>query len=190
MKVNFALINSICWIVFCLVWVLGAVYNSYKAPVAKQKRFSYDWLIFAGLYWLISHYVSLQHLTILRINISWLEWIGTALLLISTLFTLWARLVLGKMWATNAAVKTEHSLITEGPYQITRNPIYTGILGMVLGSAFSLGEGLILLGSIAVLLFFQNRIRLEEQLMTQTFGEQYLQYKNSVPKLVPRIKFN
>lgn len=61
---------------------------------------------------------------------------------------------------------------------------------MVLGSAFSLGEGLILLGFIAVLLFFLNRIRLEEQLMTQTFGEQYLQYKNRVPKLVPRIKFN
>ena len=62
------------------MWVLGAVYNSYKAPEAKQKRFSYDWLIFAGLYWLISHYVSLQSLTILRFNIFWLEWIGTALI--------------------------------------------------------------------------------------------------------------
>ena len=90
------------------------------------------------------------------------------------------------MWAANAAVKTEHHLVMDGPYQITRNPIYTGILGMILGSAFSLEEGLVFLDFIAVLLFFLNKIHLEEQLMAQTFDEQYLHYMNRVPKLVPR----
>ena len=53
-----------------------------------------------------------------------------------TLFTIWSRWILGKMWATNAAIKLEHQLIkvehqlvTRGPYRITRNPIYSGILG-------------------------------------------------------------
>lgn len=184
---TFALINLICWILFCLVWAAGAIYNSFKAPETKRKKFSYDWLIFTALYWLFSWYAPFRHLTFLKFNILWLQWLGTAFLIISILFTLWSRWVLGKMWATNASVKANHHLVTDGPYQITRNPIYTGILGMMLGSAFSLGEGLIFLGSLAVLLFFLNRIRMEEQLMTQTFGEQYLQYMAKVPKLMPKL---
>lgn len=186
---TFSLFNLVCWYLFGLVWILGAIYNSYKAPKAKQKRFRYDWLILTGLVWIISHYAPFHGQTLLRFNIPLLQWIGTVLLLLSTLFTFWSRWVLGKMWATNAAVKTEHQLVTEGPYRITRHPIYTGILGMTIGSAFSLGEGLIFLGLIFVLLFFLNRIRIEEQLMTQTFGDQYLRYKKSTPQLIPGLNF-
>ena len=59
---------------------------------------------------------------------------------------------------------------------------------MILGSAISFGQGAIFLSFIVLLFLFLNRIRLEEQLMTQTFGEQYLLYKNRVPQLVPGLK--
>lgn len=91
------------------------------------------------------------------------------------------------MWATDAEIKEEHELITAGPYRITRHPIYSGILGMILGSALSLGQGLVVLGFIATLIFFMNRIRNEEKLMVMTFGEQYIQYKKRVPQLIPGI---
>lgn len=185
---TFALFNWVCWGLFGLVWIFGAVYNSYKAPEAKQKLFRYDWLILSVVAWLISHYAPLNSHSILMFHFPLLQWIGAVFLLLSTLFTLWSRWVLGKMWATNAAIKTEHQLVTDGPYRVTRHPIYTGILGMILGSAFSLGEGLGFFGFVVVMLFFFNRIRMEEQLMTQTFGEQYLQYKRRIPKLVPKFK--
>jgi protein-S-isoprenylcysteine O-methyltransferase Ste14 len=92
------------------------------------------------------------------------------------------------MWASTAVIKTDHQLVTNGPYQITRNPIYTGVLGMILGSSISFGQGAIFLSFIVLLFLFLNRIRLEEQLMTQTFCEQYLLYKNRVPRLVPGLK--
>lgn len=184
----FSFFNWLCWGLFGLVWILGAVYNSYKAPEAKQKLFRYDWLILAVLAWLISHYAPFYFRTLFRFNIPLLQWVGTAFLLLSTMFTLWSRWVLGKMWATNAAIKTEHRLVTTGPYRITRHPIYTGILGMILGSAISLGEGLGFFGLIVIVIFFLNRIRMEEQLMTESFGEQYLQYKKRIPKLLPRLK--
>lgn len=184
---TFALVNLICWGAFGIVWILGAIYNYFKAPTVKQKRS--DWYIFV-LAWFILHlhFLPSRYFAFTKFHIYWVQIVGTVFLILSTVFTLWSRWVLGKMWASIAMVKTDHHLVTEGPYQITRNPIYTGVLGMVLGSSISLGDGTIFLGFIVLLVTFLNRIRLEEQLMTQTFSDQYLEYKNHVPRLIPGLR--
>lgn len=186
---NLVPLNWICWGIFVLVWMIGAIYNSYKAPATLQKYFRYDWLIATVLGWLILKYVPHHYWAFMTFHNSWLQVLGTALLVVSTLFTLWARWELGKMWASIAAVKEDHKLVTDGPYRMTRHPIYSGVLGMMLGSTFSTGEGSIFLGFIVVLLVFLNRIRIEEQLMTRTFGDQYVQYKKRVPQLIPGLKW-
>jgi protein-S-isoprenylcysteine O-methyltransferase Ste14 len=186
---NLVPLNSICWGVFILVWIVGAIYNAYKAPATLQKHFRYDWLIVAVVSWLIMHYVPHRYWAFMTAHMFWLQVCGAALLVVSTLFTLWARWELGKMWASIAAIKEHHKLVTDGPYRITRHPIYSGILGMMLGSAFSTGEGSLFLVFVAILLVFLNRIRIEEQLMTRTFGVQYVQYKKRVPQLIPGLKW-
>ncbi|CAA7602232.1 phosphatidylethanolamine N-methyltransferase [Acididesulfobacillus acetoxydans] len=184
-------LNWFCWGLFGLVWILGAFYNSYQAPQVAKKRFRYDWLILAGLAWYLDSRYAPHYLHLFRFSLPWhlpwLAWLGTILLLVSTVFTLWSRWTLGKMWATNAQVKAEHRLVTGGPYRITRHPIYTGILGMILGSAFSLGEAFAVI-FVLVLIFFFNRMRLEEKLMVETFGDEYLAYRKRVPKLIPGLK--
>ena len=45
------------------------------------------------------------------------------------------------MWSGAPAVKQEHQLRTNGPYSITRHPIYTGMLGMLLGCLLVTGGG-------------------------------------------------
>ena len=47
-----------------------------------------------------------------------------AILVGSTVFTLWARWTLGKMWSSVPAVREKHELRTEGPYRVTRHPAY------------------------------------------------------------------
>jgi protein-S-isoprenylcysteine O-methyltransferase Ste14 len=172
-----------------LVWIIGAFYNSLKAPSNKQKRFRFDWIILMMLIWLINHYIPKRYWLYMTFHLSWLQMAGTVLLIVSMIVTLWARWELGKMWASIAAVKEDHQLITDEPYQITRHPIYTGVLGMILGSAFSLGEGSIFLGFLMILFVFLNRIRIEEEMMTNTFGDQYEKYKQRVPRLLPSIKW-
>lgn len=66
---------------------------------------------------------------------------GLAFLMVTTASTIWARLVLGIMWSGAPAVKQQHQLRTGGPYRIGRHPIYTGILGMLLGSMLVAGGG-------------------------------------------------
>ena len=71
----------------------------------------------------------------------WARFLGLAILLAATALTLWARFTLGLMWSAVPAVKEGHQLRTSGPYAITRHPIYTGLLGMLLGTMLVAGAG-------------------------------------------------
>lgn len=76
--------------------------------------------------------------------------LGLAILLTATAFTLWARLALGAMWSAAPAVKQQHKLHTSGPYNITRHPIYTGMLGMLLGSTLLAGAASVAAQIVAI----------------------------------------
>jgi protein-S-isoprenylcysteine O-methyltransferase Ste14 len=93
---------------------------------------------------------------------------------------------LGKQWSLAARVLEGHRLITEGPYNVVRNPIYTGMFGMLLatGLAFSHWLGLL----IAILVFAIGtaiRVHSEEKLLRETFGEEFESYARKVPAVVP-----
>ena len=75
----------------------------------------------------------------LEIHAPGLRILGLAIVLAATALTVWARLALGAMWSAAPTVKQEHKLRTGGPYAITRHPIYTGLLGMMLGSLLLAG---------------------------------------------------
>jgi protein-S-isoprenylcysteine O-methyltransferase Ste14 len=123
----------------------------------------------------------------LRVHSPWLRALGLALLLASTAFTLWARAVLGTMWSSAVVARDAHVLRTDGPYAITRHPIYTGMLGMLLGGALLGGLGrwaaVFTVGALIVAV----KIHLEEQLLTEVFPGEYAQYRHRVPRLVPGL---
>jgi protein-S-isoprenylcysteine O-methyltransferase Ste14 len=92
------------------------------------------------------------------------------------------------MWSSSPTVKIEHQLRTDGPYAVTRHPIYTGLLGMVLGTVLLVGLGHWLMLLPVALVFFEIRIHLEEGLMLTTFPDGYARYRRRVPQLVPRLR--
>src|SRR6202011_2316895 len=97
---------------------------------------------------------------------------GLVILVGSTAVALWARWEPGKMWSGVPSLREHHELITEGPYRFTRHPIYTGILGMVLGTALVVGFGGVVVALVVTTINFLVRIPREEKLMLETFGEQ------------------
>ena len=93
---------------------------------------------------------------------------------------------LGKQWSLEARVVEDHKLITEGPYRVVRNPIYTGMLGMLLatGLAVSHWTGL----AVALIVYAIGtfiRVRSEERLLRETFGTSWDEYAHRVPAVVP-----
>lgn len=112
---------------------------------------------------------------------------GTGLVLLGLLFTVWARVHLGRNWSGIVTLKQDHELIRSGPYRWVRHPIYTGLLLAFIGSAIALGQWR---GGLAVLLVFAalwRKLRLEERWMIETFGAAYTSYRNEVAALIPFV---
>jgi protein-S-isoprenylcysteine O-methyltransferase Ste14 len=121
----------------------------------------------------------------LTVHSGWVYAPGLALSFVSTAFTLWARAALGTMWTLSPVLKEGHALRTDGPYAITRHPIYTGMLGMMIGTALlaGLGRWLVVLALFAI--FIEGKIHAEERLLGEAFPGSYEQYRRRVPRLVP-----
>ena len=100
---------------------------------------------------------------------------------------LWARFSLGTSWSVTPKIQGDHQLRTHGPYAVTRHPIYTGILGMLLGATLLSGIGQWIVLFPVGLILFEVKIRLEEHLMLATFPEDYPRYRRQVPQLVPGL---
>jgi protein-S-isoprenylcysteine O-methyltransferase Ste14 len=81
-----------------------------------------------------------------------------------------------------------HKLVTEGPYGIVRNPIYAGMFGMLIATGLATSQFAYLVVATAVYrLGTTIRIRSEEKLLREAFGEQFREYERLVPALLPRV---
>jgi protein-S-isoprenylcysteine O-methyltransferase Ste14 len=179
----------ICWGVVIAVWIGGALYNVRRTPHARERSVgSAGWMLVAIPVWLLVRRVLGVDPLSFRNEPGAVRIVGAGLLVVATVFTLWARLALGTMWSSHPVAKERHVLHTEGPYAVTRHPIYTGLLGMLVASAiaFDFGAWLYILALVAV--FFELRIRAEERLLGDAFPGAYEEYRRRVPQLIPGLR--
>ncbi len=186
---------AVCVGTVVVVWVAGALYNALhtlrNASHAPRERTRSQpgstalivvAAVCAGLV-----IVGRSHFDGLVAGALWVRVLGLAVLVASTVFTLWARFSLGTMWSVAPQVKDDHRLRTHGPYAVTRHPIYTGVLGMMLGATLLSGIGQWIVLFPVGLILFEVKIRMEEHLMVATFPEEYPRYRRQVPQLVPGL---
>ena len=175
-----------CWGSFALTWLAGAIYNAARGPAHRTRTlFGPASIIVAVIAWVIVMAAPHADWHALTVPAAWVRVLGLAILLGATAFTLWARLALGTMWSSVPAVKQEHELRTDGPYGITRHPIYAGILGMLLGTVLLAAVGRWAVIFPIALVVVEIRIHIEERLMMATFPNDYPPYRQRVPQLVP-----
>jgi protein-S-isoprenylcysteine O-methyltransferase Ste14 len=103
------------------------------------------------------------------------------------LLAVWARRHLGRNWAAEVRVAADHQLIDTGPYRRLRHPIYTAMLGMFLGTAIASSQYHALLGLAILVVAYLRKTRLEEQILSQTFGARYDTYRRDTWSLVPLV---
>lgn len=95
---------------------------------------------------------------------------------------------LGRNWSLVARTRTDHELVRTGPYSRVRHPIYLGMLLFLLALAVALGHWIQLLAALPI--FFVGtaiRTRSEDNLLEQSFGESFRDYRSSTPALLPRV---
>ena len=77
--------------------------------------------------------------------------------------------------------KPTTALITDGPYQYSRNPSYVSLTLLYVGLGFVLNNGWVLAIVVAVLLIMDLWVvRSEERHLKAKFGEEYFRYKSAV----------
>jgi protein-S-isoprenylcysteine O-methyltransferase Ste14 len=118
----------------------------------------------------------------------WMAFCGMGLVALGIALFVWARRALGKNYSGHVSVNTGQTLVQSGPYRLIRHPAYAGYMLMAVG--ISLGYcSLAGLASILVLLLpgLIYRMKVEERLLAQYFGEAYRQYAVKVKRIIPGI---
>lgn len=135
-------------------------------------------LIFGSAMWFSYQYIAID---LLEIDSS--PWFALALLSIGGLFGL---LGLIQFYNNSTSIdphkpdKASH-LVTDGIYSISRNPMYVALVLFLASWGFYLGNLLMLL-LLPLFVGYMNRYQIipEEEVMTEKFGDEYLNYKSEV----------
>lgn len=109
-------------------------------------------------------------------------------LICSSIVINWAAVYhLGKFF-DRLTIKPDHQLIETGIYRQIRHPIYLSYLLLFTGYCLMIGSiwSLILL-ALVCFVWFGNRIKIEEDMLENKFGEEYKAYKQKTKKLLPFV---
>ena len=191
MKFIYHYLFQMTWIMWAGYWWSASKYNS-KHIYRESKSSRLLHIIPLGIAFLL--------LILPNNTIQWLDfqispsnereicfWFGIILTIFGLGFTVWARQYLGKNWSGIVTIKEEHKLITKGPYQIVRNPMYSGLLLAFIGTAIARGNMQALIAICIVIVTLLRKIKIEEHVLLSQFGEVFLRYKTQTKALIPLI---
>lgn len=115
-------------------------------------------------------------------------WLGVLVAVAALVMFRLTHRALGRNWSVSLDVRENHRLITDGIYRRIRHPMYTAFWLWAVAQALLLPNwvagfaGLIGFGTL-----FFGRIGKEEQMMVDTFGDEYRQYMARTGRLLPRL---
>jgi protein-S-isoprenylcysteine O-methyltransferase Ste14 len=90
---------------------------------------------------------------------------------------------------TPAPIDPPKELVATGFYRYVRNPMYVGILAMIVGYFLWFGYWNLLIYAIVVFAAFHTFVTLyEEPTLKRKFGTHYENYLNKVPRWIPRFR--
>lgn len=90
---------------------------------------------------------------------------------------------------TPAPIDAPKRLVVRGLYRYVRNPMYVGVLLVIIGWAVFLQSKEILIYGVVVGIFFHLFVSVvEEPVLERKFGEAYLRYCQEVGRWLPRAR--
>ena len=114
------------------------------------------------------------------------QYVGLALCWTSGAFAAWAMWSLGKSYGIRMDLFEGHRLVTKGPYRLTRHPMYLGIVSFHFGATLAMESlALFVITILYVIPFTALRIRAEDRVLAEGFGDDFRAFAGRVPALVP-----
>lgn len=118
----------------------------------------------------------------------WTQYVGFILIFLGLLLRVWTRLTIRDFYTGHVQVSAQHRLVQDGPYRFIRHPGYAGFILFALGLACGFSSLLALLATFLLLIpGLAYRMRVEEKLLEEQFGEEFRQYSRNTRLLIPGI---
>ena len=118
----------------------------------------------------------------------WITYLGGCIGVFGNALLLWVHHCLGKNFSPHLEIRSDHKLVQHGPYRYIRHPMYTSGYLFLLGCGLVSQDALLLFPPIVtftILLFF--RLRDEEAMLLEQFGENWSEYTKRTDKILPKI---
>ena len=117
-----------------------------------------------------------------------MRWLGVGVALVGFALLQFSQRTLGENWSDAPRLVQGQQMITAGPYELIRHPIYTSFF-LILGSLLLISANWFIGGVWIAMtgLDVAARTRTEETLMFEQFGEHYRAYARRTGRLFPRI---
>ena len=121
-----------------------------------------------------------QGLTIVRV-------MGAAVAIAGTIVFIIAVWTMRDNWRAGVSKTDQTELVTNGIYQISRNPAFLGFDLLYIGTLFMFFNWILCgLTVFAIIMYHLQIVNVEEDFLLATFGNEYLQYKKKVCRYIGR----
>jgi protein-S-isoprenylcysteine O-methyltransferase Ste14 len=115
-------------------------------------------------------------------------WAGVALSVLGLALRGWGMRVLGQAYTRTLRTTASQRLVTEGPYRWVRHPGYAGSIAVWVGAALAFHSWLAaVVVALLMLLAYGWRIRAEERMLAEHFGDAYREYAGRTARLLPGV---
>ena len=158
-------------------------YHESKLNVAVRALFGLSYIGFLSIYVFYPPLLGWAELPLP----TWLRWIGGVITIFSVALIWWVQWALDVQFDTTLHIQTGHELISHGPYRWVRHPMYTALFIMGIGWLLLTANWFVggaLVGGIVLIIFI--RVKNEEALLINTFGDSYIAYMAKTGRFLPR----
>lgn len=114
--------------------------------------------------------------------------IGVVLALVGLAGTLFAQVAMGRSWRIGVDPDERTELVTDGPFALVRNPIFSAMIPTALGLTLMVPNLAALLGFAGLVVALELQVRVvEEPYLLRAHGREYTEYSRRVGRFVPGI---
>lgn len=136
-------------------------------------------LVFAA--GLVSIFIGISH-SLVAIRVT-----GAVMSVIGTIIFIAAVLTMRDSWRAGVSKTDKTELVTNGIYQISRNPAFLGFDFLYIGTLLMFFNWILFfLTAFAVIMYHLQIVDVEEDFLLAAFGNEYLQYKEKVCRYIGR----
>ena len=177
-----------------LIWIVSEIVGMSIIPrlrrgrsVITRKDRGSSLIIFATIFLaiIITNYFANYSIATLP---GWVFLIGVMLMILGIFLRQLSMIILGRFFSGAVGTQEGQVVVEKGPYKYVRHPSYTGALFILIGLGLAAQSGgavvaMIILFSIA----YGYRMYIEEKVLVNELGNDYIAYKKRTKRLIPYI---